>query len=1230
MFGCCCCNLGAYVPRLKNVTQVRTQSDCTDPTTNATVTADGVNIPAARLDETYDANPGGARVCSGGAKCGKCGGWLQIGDYNGLPAQEVTPGTDDIVAGATPDATHYSVDNNSYQAYPSAAASFFQVGDIAQIVTIGTTDWTAMGASANTVGLIFTVTATGSGSGTAQLMTDMLMARRRGGQWIFAQKYWHGRPGFFTCDSNSDPTTTANQTKYLKSARRAGFSTGSATITGYNATSGSPPVQINDPLTDIYGNSFTPSDVFNLSADFSIGADYEVGRTTGISTQTYIGNAAAMPVNYQTNYGSAMAYVPGSVGGYVQTTSLATPTSLFTFTGNFPINLVTGFVTVPAACWNMGAISGFPTIDNENYSLAYFGGNVFTAMSVLIPVFAGLCNQLALADAFCSVISVPAAYPLESGFSGSASDLETAVIAAITNAIVTTNIAPTPAITCAVTFTDTGISGVFALGGFTEIKLGWAQTVSSGMSGSFSVTLSKPYTAADCVSDFEAALAAWDMSDFKRLNSLRIDENLAHAALCTYAEWQGAVVPPTDLFTTMNNYASPIADSNGYAPWTYDPLLYVPNTSTPLPTNYGTWTPVSGQGADWTPTWAQITWHDPNDFIWQTQALPAHGIYFTDPTTVGLVPANFTDANLRTGIYDGSIIAHTKPIDPATSQSIGICDRHFWFNAVTYRREPQIDQFGNPTGLSYWFPYSHGAYSDDSGFTDSTTENPAGTYFDGQLPTPTMRWMPPQNEKYDGLAAGTPNIGNFPQQFTDFSNGCLKGGKYCQAVQKWNAVDYLQPSGQRKFDVDQTTVGIIVAAGSGYFTVGKPTTTGAFPATGYIAVTGSIGVTGIYPVTGAATDNGDNTWNVPVGAKIEDFPTGVFTYGDQRDNVNWLGWLKWVGYTQYAQTFASAPGITGRVAVTTSYAAGVLTVNTTAAQPYFRKGSDTALRAVNLYDAGGTLLNGSPLVLARVSTSDDNHFTATTSNYPTAVWMVDAALTWAQSGFTNASQNTGVHIKWQFDQRKANLATAAQPAWLNGTGAGVGDGVVGCLDSGYSIEQFNYLNGSCPAIVGIVPSGSPENFGTQVLFDFPTVPIDNGYGAHSQSFIGLTMEDPFEIACGTPFKPDFNPMDYTTPLSFSWKEDDGSGKSDDGGATPPVYYYAMRPLVEAADAVPSGKSLPIGVTLFFDPANKFPPPCYPNGILYGATVTSDWKTTERICNNVSRFVADYAAWSFCP
>jgi hypothetical protein len=491
-----------------------------------------------------------------------------------------------------------------------------------------------------------------------------------------------------------------------------------------------------------------------------------------------------------------------------------------------------------------------------------------------------------------------------------------------------------------------------------------------------------------------------------------------------------------------------------------------------------------------------------------------------------------------------------------------------------------------------------------------------------------MRWMPPQNEKYDGAAAGTPPIGNFPQQFTDFSNGCLKGGKYCQAVQKWNAVDYLQPSGKRKFDIAQNTVGVITAAGSGYFTVGKPSTTSAFPATGYIAVTGSIGTTGIYPVTGAATDNGDGTWNVPVGSKIDDLPTGGITYSDLRDSSNWLGWLKWIGYTQYATSFASAPGITGRVAITTSYATGVLTVTTTAAQPYFRVDpASNALRAVNLYDVNGTLLNGSPLVLSR---TDDSHFTVTTSNYSTAVWMVDAALTWAQSGFTSASQNTGVHVTWGFDQRQAALTTASQPAWLIGSGAGTGTGVVGCLDASYGITQFNYPAGSCPAIVGIVPDGSPEYFGMQVLFDFPTTPVDGSYGAHSQSFIGLTMEDPFEIACGSPFKPDFDPMDYTTPLSFSWKEDDGSGHNDDPTASPPVYYFSLRPIVEALASVPSGKSLPTGVTLFFDPSNKFAPPNYPNGIPFTKNVMSDWATAARMCG-ATRWTDIYATFNdTCP
>src|ERR1019366_3495581 len=83
---------------------------------------------------------------------------------------------------------------------------------------------------------------------------------------------------------------------------------------------------------------------------------------------------------------------------------------------------------------------------------------------------------------------------------------------------------------------------------------------------------------------------------------------------------------------------------------------------------------------------------------------------------------------------------------------------------------------------------------------------------------------------------------------------------------------------------------------------------------------------------------------------LDGVPTGyAFVEPDQRsDGYTHMGLLRWIGYTQYAQYFASAAGITGRVAVATGYAAGVLTVTTTAAQHYFRiNPASNALRAVN-------------------------------------------------------------------------------------------------------------------------------------------------------------------------------------------------------------------------------------------------------------------------------------------
>jgi hypothetical protein len=57
--------------------------------------------------------------------------------------------------------------NNTYTVTPSASAGAFVVGVKYTILVVGTTDFTAIGAASNTVGVVFTATGVGSGTGTA-------------------------------------------------------------------------------------------------------------------------------------------------------------------------------------------------------------------------------------------------------------------------------------------------------------------------------------------------------------------------------------------------------------------------------------------------------------------------------------------------------------------------------------------------------------------------------------------------------------------------------------------------------------------------------------------------------------------------------------------------------------------------------------------------------------------------------------------------------------------------------------------------------------------------------------------------------------------------------------------------------------------------------------------------------------------------------------------------------
>ena len=68
----------------------------------------------------------------------------------------------------------------------------FVVGNTYEIVTVGSTDFTLIGAAANTVGVIFTATGVGSGSGTARLVAEYAFATTTGSSIVTTYFDNHG------------------------------------------------------------------------------------------------------------------------------------------------------------------------------------------------------------------------------------------------------------------------------------------------------------------------------------------------------------------------------------------------------------------------------------------------------------------------------------------------------------------------------------------------------------------------------------------------------------------------------------------------------------------------------------------------------------------------------------------------------------------------------------------------------------------------------------------------------------------------------------------------------------------------------------------------------------------------------------------------------------------------------------------------------------------------------
>ena len=344
-------------------------------------------------------------------------------------------------------------------------------------------------------------------------------------------------------------------------------------------------------------------------------------------------------------------------------------------------------------------------------------------------------------------------------------------------------------------------------------------------------------------------------------------------------------------------------------------------------------------------SWPQRAWADPNNYQYTAPggSIRAENI----PGTGG--------CTFHTPMRTGAIISHNQ----AGS------DRHFWFGFNEFDRESCA-----PLASGYqWSLESHGGYSDTT------------------LPAVTMRWLDRLSAQYDANGfcegvAGTPAPGNYPQAWWTQYGTILTGGKYVQAAQKWNSINKGRPCGPDKYAVDQTTVGCVTGAGAGYFTVTKPPSTiTAFQGSGYVIVTGSFGTPGVYPVTSVT---GTGPWTINVGAILDGIPTG-WTHTTAGD---YLGYLR----------FPTAPGICGRVPITTTYSNPTLTINT-ASQPYLRIRTTGSI-SVDIYDTTMTLL-ASAVALTRVN---DGQFTATAGAKPTAAYMVAHGVDWTL--FQNQPRHT--------------------------------------------------------------------------------------------------------------------------------------------------------------------------------------------------------------------------------
>ena len=412
----------------------------------------------------------------------------------------------------------------------------------------------------------------------------MKESKLAGGQWILGRKYWHGCFGWLSKDDGcADATEAADNTKYLA----ARFKVDTFTDTRYRVVDGP-----GGKETQVKGAYGANCDVTST-----------VDATSGIITQT--------------------GDVNESWASECESSGVFTPLEV--------CSLVNG-----AGDFNTCSAGTFPTINGQVYatgsSYPAFADGGLLLDDYFFPVHCG-----ANLPTVAGIVAAWNAFRVGLGFAEATPPADTTAGWTFSDSFYheDTTVSPSSFIDCSIVVTVTKSNTEYTW------DIAWSVTPRdiSNISpahdfwwkdfafvGSF--TLSTTYTSEACAAHFQAALAAWDMSDVN-LAKFRTDETLALAPLCCYDE----IGPKSPLdapayYRTMDDFSEPKDMDKGI--------------------------------------WPQRDWLDTDSYFWRNSAGGVNTVM------------NETGGNiLVTGLYSGAIIAHTQ----AGS------DSHFWFGYQKLKRE---------------------------------------------------------------------------------------------------------------------------------------------------------------------------------------------------------------------------------------------------------------------------------------------------------------------------------------------------------------------------------------------------------------------------------------------------------------------------------------------------------------------------------------------------------------